>query len=46
MNREAVKLSNDRCSHLLLNMFGSRLPEGATELPEGAKIEFYMVSSR
>lgn len=45
MNREAVKLSNDDVL-IVAQYVGSRLPEGATTLPDMAKIDFYMVSIR
>lgn len=41
-NRESVKLSPDQI--LLVGQYsGPRLPEGATSLPEGAAIEWWLV---
>jgi len=42
VNRISVKLGND--DRLIVAQYvGPRLPEGATELPSGARIEFYKV---
>lgn len=42
-NRETIRL--DPCDVLYVAQYsGPRLPEGATELPDGAKILFYEVS--
>lgn len=41
-NRITVKLND--CDMVFVAQYsGPRLPEGATELPEGAKIEFWLV---
>ena len=43
VNRISVKLSKDDVL-IVAQYIGPRLPEGATELPSGARIEFYRVS--
>jgi hypothetical protein len=46
-NRETIKFpsphSANRVSLVVAQYSGPRLPEGTTELPEGAKIEFWQV---
>ena len=41
-NRVSVKLSKDTMA-LIGQYSGQRLPEGATELPEGARIEWWLI---
>lgn len=43
-NRVSVELKNDDVLYVA-QYVGERLPEGATELPENAKIEYYKVIS-
>lgn len=43
MNRINIKLS-EHDTLIVAQYFGPRLPEGATTLPEGARIEFVMVN--
>lgn len=45
MRRESVKIKNGE-TVVIAQYLGPRLPEGATELPEGAKIEFFFVTAR
>jgi hypothetical protein len=42
VNRISVKLTDDSIA-LIGQLQGSRLPAGATELPEGASIEWWLV---
>jgi hypothetical protein len=42
VNRETLTLQEDDCV-LVVQYRGPRLPEGATRLPEGAQIEFWLV---
>mgnify|MGYP000893522342 CR=1 FL=1 len=41
-NRVSIKLSKDEMC-LIGQYSGPRLPEGATELPEGARIEWWLI---
>jgi hypothetical protein len=43
VNRETLTLQKDDLV-LVVQYRGPRLPEGATQLPEGAQIEFWLVS--
>ena len=42
-NRVSINLSNPDHRCLIGQYIGPRLPEGATELPEGARIEWWMI---
>jgi hypothetical protein len=43
MNRQSVKL--ELGEHLVVAQYvGPRLPEGTTELPDGARIDYFVVS--
>ena len=43
VNRQNIELGHD--TNLIVAQYsGGRLPEGATELPEGAEFKFYFVS--
>lgn len=43
MNRKSVKLSSGDELYVA-QLVGGRLPEGATTIPEGMKMEFYKIS--
>ena len=44
-NRISVRI--DRCTPALVGQYqGARLPEGATELPEGASIQWFLIEPR
>lgn len=42
-NRSNVQLLHNETSLIVAQYIGPRLPEGATTLPEGARIEFWQV---
>ena len=43
MNRVSVKLDNPDLHAIIGQYSGPRLEEGATELPEGARIEWWII---
>lgn len=45
VNRVSVKLAPGEDSAIIAQYAGPRLPEGATRLPEGAKIDWFFVRS-